>query len=159
MQQIVLGIGDMGATNQEGASIKTFSLGSCVAVIMIDPVSKAVGMAHVALPESQLDPEKAKTQPGRFADTAVKALIQQMRRINPGCRLIVKLAGGAQVMDPNSFFNIGKKNLLAIKKALWANQMGAIAEDVGGVIGRTVSVEVNTGRVLVSNVTQGQWEL
>ena len=61
-------------------------------------------------------------------------------------------------MDKNQRFDIGKRNVLAIKKALWKRQLGTIAEDTGGEISRTVSIQVSTGELVLSN-SQGQWTL
>ena len=36
---IVLGVGDYGSTRQAGEAIKTIGLGSCIAVIMLDPAT------------------------------------------------------------------------------------------------------------------------
>jgi chemotaxis protein CheD len=57
--------------------------------------------------------------------------------------------GGANILDTNRNFYIGKRNVLAIKKHLWKYHLGAIAEDVGADLSRTVSVQVKDGKVLV----------
>ena len=58
MAEIVLGIGGIGATNTKGSSLKTYALGSCIAVVILDPQTRTVGMVHVALPDSSIKPEK-----------------------------------------------------------------------------------------------------
>ena len=73
--------------------------------------------------------------------------------------MVVKLAGGAKIMDPNDTFNIGKRNVLAAKKVLWGHGMGAVAEDVGGNYSRTVSVSVNTGEILLCSPGRPDWKL
>lgn len=162
MGTIILGVGDLGATNTPGDVVKTLALGSCVAVMVLDPRSHCVGMVHVALPESSIAPDKATTKPGYFADTGLPHLINQIKKIGGttnGKEFIVKLVGGASVMDPNNTFNIGKRNLLAIKKILWSQGMGAVAEDVGGHISRSVAVDVDTGKVVVTSAGRGNWEI
>lgn len=154
MSVITLGIGEFGVVNKPGDVIKTHALGSCVAIIMLDPMTRSVGMAHVALPESKVHPDRAKKLPGYFADTAIPRLIEKMRAEGAAQNLrkvIVKLTGGANVMDKNNTFNIGKRNVLAIKKGLWAERMGAVAEDVGGSISRSVSVAIDDGKVVVTS--------
>lgn len=162
MATVMLGVGDLGVTNRPGDIIKTLALGSCVAVVLLEPRSRSVGMVHVALPESSIDAKKAVTQPGYFADTGVAALLSEMKRItgvDSVRKFIVKLAGGAKVLDPNNTFNIGKRNELAVKKVLWSLGMGAHAEDVGGHITRSVSVEVDTGRVIIVSAGRGSWDI
>ncbi len=159
---ILLGIGDYGSSKVSGEIVKTLALGSCVAVVFLHPKARAVGMIHVALPESKIDPQKGKEKPGYFADTGIPALIDQMKKL--GCNgsnkdFIVKLVGGACVMDPNNTFNIGKRNIVAIKNILWSLGMGAVAEDTGGHISRTVEVDVDLGKVKVISSGRECWNI
>lgn len=162
MKNIMIGIGEIGATANPGEQLKTMALGSCVALILLDPGTHCVGMDHIALPESSASADKAKVLPGYFADTGVKALLDEMSKKGAGKdrrKYIVKLTGGANVMDTNNTFNIGKRNVLAIKKTLWQYGMGPRAEDVGGNISRTVSVDVNGGKVKITSPGRDEWEI
>jgi len=162
MAIVILGVGEIGVSNKPGDIIKTLALGSCIAVVLLEPRSRSVGMVHVALPESSIDVKKASLQPGYFADTGIIALFNEMKRIagvQNERNFMAKIAGGAKVLDPNNAFNIGKRNELAIKKILWAHGMGAHAEDVGGHITRSVSVDVDTGRVVIVSAGRGTWEI
>ncbi len=153
MKQINVGIGELAVSKNPEEKIKTFGLGSCVAVIVLDPKVRVVGLMHIALPDSSINPEKAEKQPAYFADTGIPYLLGEMAKLgsNPkGQGLIVKLVGGAQVMDPNQRFNIGKRNVLTIKKILWKYHLAVVAEETGGNISRTVDVAVETGRVTIS---------
>ena len=154
MSTVTLGIGELGMVNKPGDVIKTHALGSCVAIVILDPATRSIGMVHIALPESKVHPERAGKLPGYFADTGVPALLQLMQKAGAAANLrkvVVKLTGGANVMDKNNTFNIGKRNVLAIKKGLWGQRMGAVAEDVGGSISRTVTVQVDNGKVQISS--------
>ncbi len=162
MSTIVLGVGDLGAIREAGGIVKTFALGSCVAVIILDPETRCIAMDHVALPDSKACPDRVKEHPGYFADTGIPATLDAMKKQGSkanGRSLIVKLVGGASVMDPNNTFNIGKRNVLAINKILWQYGMGAAAEDIGGQISRTVSVDVDTGKVRITSPGRDDWEL
>lgn len=153
MSTKTIGIGELGVVNEPGEVLKTLALGSCVAVIILDPASRTVGMAHVALPDSEVQPDRARKLPGYFADSAIPVLLEAMQKAGGNTdlrRLVVKLAGGASVMDQNNTFNIGKRNLLAVKKLLWQKRMGAVAEAVGGKISRTVNIYVDTGKVEIT---------
>lgn len=151
MTVLLVGIGEFEATSLPGFSIKTLALGSCVAVIILDPKTHTIGLAHVALPDSSIDADKARTQPGYFADTAIPALLARMAKHGAqGKGLLVKLAGGASVLNDSNTFNIGKRNALAIKKLLWKYGMGPLAEDLGGEVSRTVEVFVDTGIARIS---------
>ena len=162
MSTIMVGVGGLGASNTPGDVVKTMALGSCVAVLLLHPPTRTVGMVHVALPDSSISPDRAAERPGYFADTGIPALFKMMADL--GCRndarqFVVKLAGGAKVMDTGGTFNIGKRNVLAIKKILWKHRMGPVAEDIGGSISRTVALEVNTGRVTLSSAGRGSWNI
>jgi chemotaxis protein CheD len=119
-------------------------------------------MAHVALPESSINKAKAAEKPGYFADTAIPALLELMAKYGcdrRGKGIVVKLCGGANVMDTNDTFQIGKRNALAIKKILWSFGMGAVAEDLGGNFSRTVTISVAAGQVTLSSPGKPNWQL
>ncbi len=162
MKNIILGIGDMETSNRSGDIIKTFALGSCVAVIFLVPSTKTVGMVHVALPDSKAHQGRNLRKPGYFADIAIPALL---KRVMNGSNtvgfkgLIVKLVGGASIMDKNNVFEIGKRNILAVKKYLWQHGLGPLAEDVGGTISRTVTVSIDTGEVILSSGNKKVWKI
>ncbi len=162
MKTIMIGVGEYGVSKTSGEKIKTMALGSCVSVVILHPPTKSVGMVHVALPESKTNQERAKERPGYFADTGVPELLKTMDRLSGETktkRYIVKLTGGAKVMDPNNLFNIGDRNVLAIKKILWKFGMGPVAEDTGGQISRTVAVHVDTGKIIISSPGRADWEI
>jgi chemotaxis protein CheD len=150
---IYIGIGEI-ATSKNPDQVLVTSLGSCVAVIMLAPGICAAGMAHVALPSSSVNVEQSRAKPGYYADTGIPRLLTEMDKFSEGKRgrLLVKLVGGANIMDPNSTFDIGKRNVLAIKKILWENRLGVLVEDIGEDISRNVRVSVNTGKVVVKTL-------
>ncbi|PCJ19082.1 MAG: chemotaxis protein CheD [Candidatus Cloacimonadota bacterium] len=154
MGKLTLGIGEAGTINKPGEIIETLALGSCVAIILMDPKTHCVGMVHCALPDSKLNREKAEKLPGYFVDTGIPYVLKLMKNLvapNTLGKIIVKLAGGACVADKNKVFNIGKRNILTTKKLLWKYRLGAIAEDVGGSHSRSVVVEVDSGRVILKS--------
>lgn len=162
MKIIMLGIGDFGSTKNSDESLKTMALGSCVACIIMDKATHMIGMVHIALPKSKINEDKAKETPGYFADTGIPALLNEMKKKGmktTGEKLIVKLVGGAKIMDPNSTFNIGKRNIITTKKILWKYGMGVISEDTGGNISRTVTVDGEKGRVVISAPNKPDWKI
>ncbi len=150
---ILLGIGDYGATAKRGEVIRTLGLGSCVAVLCHDPAAGIAGMIHVALPDSTINPQQPVAKPGYYADTGIPCLFESLRLVGwrkETGRMSIKLAGGASIMDPNGTFNIGKRNVLAIKRILWGMGFGPVAEDIGGTHSRTVNLDADTGKVTIS---------
>jgi chemotaxis protein CheD len=154
----IIGVADMAVSNSPDQVLVTYSLGSCIAVIIYDPVAVVGGILHYMLPEAALDPEKAKTNPAMFADTGIPQLFKESYRLGAKKEnIIIKVAGGAQILDQDGFFNIGKRNYLALRKMFWRNNVMVAAEDVGGTVNRTVKLHMDTGRVLMK--TQGESEI
>lgn len=148
--QLVVGVADCQVTNDAAASLVTYALGSCVAVAIHDPVAQVGGMLHLMLPESSLDAAKAERNPYMFADTGIPLLFRQAYAAGADKkRLVVRLAGGAQVMDDAGVFNIGKRNCLTVKKVLWKAGVMISAEALGGNESRTVRLEMDSGRFLM----------
>ena len=83
------------------ATLITLGLGSCVGVVLYDSLTKVGGLAHVMLPDSNLSSKK-EYNPGKFADTAIDALIQDMLGLGVDrSNIISKIAGGAQMFQIN----------------------------------------------------------
>ena len=76
-----IGIGHMKASASTGDEIKTYALGSCVAVILYDKKAKIAGMIHIALPDSTVNTEKSKTLPGYFVDTGMPLLLKDFKKL------------------------------------------------------------------------------
>ena len=156
----VIGVADMALSNSPDDLLVTYSLGSCIAVIIYDPVANVGGMLHYMLPESSIDPEKAKKNPCMFADTGITQLFKSSYQM--GARkenIVVKAVGGAQILDPKGLFDIGKRNYLAMRKIFWKNNVAIAAENVGGEINRTVWLEMDTGRVILKVGTDAEMEI
>lgn len=152
MTRTDVGIGEFKVSCAPGDVLRTYALGSCVAVIMWDKVKKVAGLIHIALPESSVNPKKAETRPGFFADTGLPVFLQSMKNIGANRNSTwIKLVGGSNIMDAERTFDIGKRNAIAIKRYLWKNGLGAIKEELGGNISRTVSITVDTGEITISN--------
>ena len=159
MSTFNVGIGEWVVANGKDDVIKTYALGSCIAVIIIDTKLQIAGLIHIALPDSTIDAEKAKKLPGYFADTGLPLMIEEMKeKGSVRANIMVKIAGGATVMDDKGIFDIGKRNLLAAKRILWKSSLGAVGEDTGGEISRTVTVRVADGETTISSSNK-QWQI
>jgi len=143
-----VGIADCRLSKSPDDVLVTYALGSCVGITIYDPVARVGGMLHYMLPESGIDPVKARENPHMFADSGIPLLFR--RSYDMGAekrRLVVCVAGGAQVMDDAGVFNIGKRNALALRKILWKAGVLIHSESLGGSVSRTVRMEMSTGRV------------
>lgn len=148
----IIDIADQHVTDDPGETLVTHSLGSCIGLVIWDPVVHVGGMLHYMLPESSLAPEKAKANPSMFADTGVPLLFKSAYALGAQKqRLVVKVAGGASLLDEKGTFNIGKRNHVMLQKLFWKNGVLVQAEEVGGAISRTVRLDVGSGRVTISS--------
>ena len=156
---VVVDIADYAVTGESGASLITYSLGSCIGMTIWDPQAHVGGMIHYMLPESSLSPEKAKANPAMFADSGIPIMFRAAYKLGAEKkRMIVKVAGGSQLLDDKGTFNIGKRNYVMLRKIFWENGILIDAEDVGGSVSRTLRMDVNTGRVTIKN-RDGEKEL
>jgi chemotaxis protein CheD len=141
----------MKLTRAAGEVIVTHALGSCIGIAAHDPIAKVGGMLHYMLPDAAVSPDKAVKNPWMFASTGIPLFLDKL--LHAGATkgsLIVKVAGGSQLLDDKGIFAIGKRNHTAMRKLMW--QLGILvkAEHVGGTIARTLYLEVGSGRVWVT---------
>ena len=156
MKQIVQ-VGDM-VVGERGDEIVTYALGSCLGLMVYDPVAQVGGMLHAMLPLSKINPEKAETNPYMFVDKGVPILFKEVYGLGGQKeRLIVKAVGCGSPMGKNEMFKIGERNYTVLKKLLWKNGILLKAEEVGGDISRTVHFEISTGRVIIRSGRQERY--
>jgi chemotaxis protein CheD len=147
---LVVGVADMVVSNDASADIVTYSLGSCLGVTVYDPVKKIGGMLHLMLPDSTIDAVKANTMPYMFVDTGVPRLFHAAYNLGADrSRLVVKVAGGAQLLDQQGIFNIGIRNFAALEKLIAQNGLKIHSADTGGLSSRTVRMDLTSGNVTV----------
>ncbi|HBF35241.1 TPA: chemotaxis protein CheD [Candidatus Sumerlaeota bacterium] len=148
MASTVVDIADMKIASGDGSELVTYALGSCIGVAIYDPVSKVGGMLHYMLPEASINPDKARDNPYMFGDTGIPLLFRAAYQAGAvRSRLLIRLAGGANVMDTSNFFNIGKRNYLAARKLFFKNNLLVTSELVGGVSGKTMRMRLNDGNI------------
>ena len=150
MSDVVIGISDLKVSNKADDVLVTYALGSCIAVAIYDPRVKVGGLLHYMLPDSTLDMNKAKATPGMFADTGIPLLFKACYNLGAQKKsMIVKVIGGASILDDTNYFRIGQKNIMAVRKMFWKNNVMINGEDTGSNYNRTVRLEISTGKVFV----------
>jgi len=145
-----IGIADMKVSSDEGDTLITYALGSCLGITVYDPVARVGGMIHIMLPTSTVNPEKAKQNPLMFVDTGVPELFRACYKAGAKKeRLELRVAGGASTQNnpEDDQFQIGKRNFLMLRKLLWKNNVLIKAWDVGETYSRTMTLEISTGEV------------
>lgn len=121
-------------------------LGSCVGIVLVDPIRKLAALAHVMLPEWKgglLD------QPGKYANTAVPALLGLLKMSAlEAPRLVATVAGGANMFgSPKSYDvdipHVGQSNIEQVKAALGRLKIPITREETGGYSGRKIELTEN----------------
>ncbi|MEN6373969.1 MAG: chemotaxis protein CheD [Smithella sp.] len=150
MSDLIVGISDIKVSNNANDVIVTYALGSCIGVVVYDPLAKVGGMLHYMLPDSTLDQNKAKDNPAMFADTGIPLLFKTCYKLGAEKkRMLVKAAGGASILDDTNYFRIGQKNIMAMRKIFWKNNVMIEKEDTGLNFNRTIRLEMSTGKVFI----------
>jgi len=160
MSERIIGIGEIAVSDNSEEIIKTYALGSCVAVIVYDHDSGIGGMVHISLSDSKISQNK--DNPGHFADSGIDEMLLKIMNLNENIDfeiMDVYIVGGAKMMQGDSFFNIGENNIKKVKSILKGKKMKIKSEDLGKDISRTVSLDIFDGRVIVSNMKIGKWLL
>lgn len=126
----------------------TIGLGSCIGLALYDPGLNAGAMVHIMLPESS----GRKDRPGKYADTAVPLLVNEL--VNLGAKnraIIAKMVGGACMFEYfGTNLNIGERNAEKVRTLLKEHHIQLAAEDVGGKFGRSVTfLPASDGRITV----------
>jgi chemotaxis protein CheD len=138
-------------------TISTIGLGSCVAIILHDPVAKIGGLAHVLLPAESMSRDRS--NPAKFPATVLPILVGEMLSLGAvGNRMCAKIVGGASMFGsliPAGGINIGERNVIAVKQVLAGAKIPIVAEDTGSDYGRSVYLNVADGAVEVRSLRKG----
>jgi chemotaxis protein CheD len=146
LRQVTVGIAEMAVSTRPEDVLITYSLGSCIALSLYDPVVGVGGLIHCMLPLSKIDSKKAIRNPCMFTDTGVPRFLQAV--LNLGAhrrRLVAKLAGAATLLDKKKHFRIGERNHAVMRKILWKNSILISGEEVGGLRPRTMKLYMANG--------------
>lgn len=156
MANLTIGISDLNVCTPPDVLV-TYALGSCVGICLMDSVAGVGGLSHIMLPDSKQVTNGA-AMPMRYADTAIPMLVNKMTMLGANrSRLKAKIAGGAVMFATTSDrFNIGERNIQAVKAALRKEGIPIVAEDTGLDYGRTVFFYPETGIMEVRAASMGK---
>lgn len=147
----VIGIGDYAISNNISDMIKTYSLSSCVAMTVYCSVNNTAGMVHIALPSPTNSYKIRKSESCYYASYGIPFLINRMceKYSCPKNKLLINLFGGADSINKNDIFNIGKRNLIKVRSILDEMDLKYKDEHVGGFHSRTIILSTATGKVKI----------
>lgn len=147
---LVAGIGEMVFSTDPDALLVAYGLGSCVGLSAWDPQALIGGLAHFMLPAGPAGKEPVKCIAGGLQQF-LETFTRQGGRVP---RAHFKAAGGAAMLSILSGgLEIGRRNGEAISAGLSAAGLALRASALGGTAGRTVQLEVGTGRLLIKSVS------
>ncbi len=150
---VQVGISELVVTEGDD-TLKSYGLGSCLAVALYDLETEIGGLAHIMLPDGD-DAENSERKPGKYANTAIRELLRQMvERGATYTQVEAKLVGGSDMFEFENFGDgIGERNIEAARRELEKLGVPIVAEDVGGEFGRTVEFCPATGSIDVTTAT------
>jgi chemotaxis protein CheD len=126
-------------------------LGSCLGLALYDRRLKVGALAHIVLPDSLGRAEN----PGKFADTAVPAMIEQMQTLveDTSLKLRAKVAGGANMfINADASATVGTLNVQAVERVLDELRIPIVGRHCGGEQGRRMILDTATGVVTIEIV-------
>ncbi len=160
-QIVSIGMGDIRISKESPVTLSCVGLGSCIGLCAYDPVAKVGGMAHMVLPEHS--GQNPNMSPGKFVNSGIPKLFSELEKNGASrSRLQVKLCGGARMFSipgVNNPMDVGARNIAMANKVLTQEGIRSVKSDLGGNQGRTMSLFMDTGKVTVRTVGQGNIEL
>ena len=155
-QKLIVGISDWKVGKGDDVLV-TYALGSCIGTCLYDKTTGISGLSHIMLPDSTAIIDGHSTRM-KFADTALPDMLDRMRAMGANTPAIrAKIAGGAVMFQTtNSKFNIGQRNIEAVKAALAKLRIPILAEDTGLNYGRTMTFWAENGAVEISSTVMGK---
>lgn len=156
-----IGLGEMQISGDPNVVMVCYGLGSCIGLSFYDPVAKIGALAHIVLPDSSL--ARDGDAESKYANTCVPFVLDKLLKKGAKAnRLVVKIAGGAQVLQVSGMKNrldIGNRNTEAVREAIMKAGLTLKCQDVGGNFGRTMQFFIGTGRIVIKTVGKGEKEL
>ena len=149
-REIIIRVADLN-TGSAGDVLVTYGLGSCVAIVLYDPVKRLGGLAHIMLPSRSL--ARREDVPGKTPQSAVPALVDQLTTLGANSRRLTgRLVGGASLfaaLTPPGSIQMGERNVVASREVLHQHGIPLVGELVGGESGRSVWFHLDDGALVV----------
>ncbi|QDU78000.1 Chemoreceptor glutamine deamidase CheD [Bremerella volcania] len=122
-------------------------LGSCVGISLWCQETRLGALAHAMLSDSQ----GCTKQPGRFVDTAIPEMLDQLAKNGARRRAIVaKITGGSNMFKvSSSSHEVGRKNIDKACELLRLQKIPILAQHIGGSSGRVIYFDLETGEIRV----------
>jgi len=139
-----VGVGDAKITRAPH-HLKTL-LGSCIGIVLYDPIAKVGGILHIMLPKKTGNDSKLT----KYADTGLPFFIAQLIKNGGASKsaMQAKIFGGAKMFETaGNLINIGEKNEQEVRKILKEEGIKIVAAKTGGTKGYNILLDTATGSV------------
>jgi chemotaxis protein CheD len=133
--------------------LATAGIGSCIVICLWDQVRRVGGMAHIPFPEDESRGTDFFRNPGLSPDTAVPCILNLMLKRGSLIKdIVAKIAGAGNMfakMEVGPMIDLVKSILDNAHAALAAHGLPLIGHSVGGVLGRSLTFDTDSGLVEV----------
>jgi chemotaxis protein CheD len=143
-----VGIGE-GIVAGSGGSLAAFGLGSCVGLAAWDPVARVGGLAHFMLPTGV-----RAGNPAKYVDTGLTWFLNALTEAgaSPRRARFKAVGGAAMFIGMSGNLEVGRRNIDALDRAMAAAGLRLTAHDLGGSIGRSMSLDLKSGRLSIRTI-------
>jgi chemotaxis protein CheD len=147
---VIVSIANCVVTDEQNVILCSEPLGSCIAVAFYDPIVQVGGLLRAMLPDSAISPTLATNRPEMFLDTGIPLAVKKLLDLEGDKnRVLVYVAGGAQITDESAYFNMGKRNARITADVIERLGMRIRAQDIGGPNNRTLLLNMATGEASI----------
>ena len=139
MNVITIFPGEFYATRQK--ELITTLLGSCISVVLIDPVNKVSGMNHFMLPGTSPCKPGFVLKEGKYGIFAMELLINEMILLGGSKKYLrARIFGGGSVLQIYSGYtkSVSVENIRFVMKYLADEFIPIVSSDIGGIEGRKI---------------------
>lgn len=119
------------------------ALGSCIAVVLVDPVLNIGGIAHIMLPGKAKPTRDIYTL--RYAENGIAHLLQEFYKMG-GQQPLACIAGAANVLR-RADDKICQLNIESVTKTLYHFNIPILKESLGGMERRSITYVVSKSKV------------
>ncbi|MBI9107308.1 MAG: chemotaxis protein CheD [Spirochaetales bacterium] len=136
-------------------------LGSCVSVVLFDPILKAGGFNHFMLADVSLNTRIDNFfKVERYGLYAMESLINDfLKRGSKKSNLKAKVFGGSRMLETQRVIDIGAENIRFAEEFLKTEKIPIISQDTGGSKAMKIYLYTKTFRILLKRVDSRTTEL
>lgn len=130
-------------------------LGSCISVVLIDPVNDVCGMNHFMLPGDSSCKTVFMSKKGKYGIFAMELLIDEMVNMGGSQKYFqAKVFGGGNVLPCYSDYteSVPVNNIRFVMQYLSDENIPVISSDIGGIEGRKVYFITEKKAVFVKKI-------